>query len=206
MRATTTSFNPGIGFADPVFGAQAAFRAMLTALSEPGTIQDLGGRSHVPAGIEPATATLLLTLADYETPVFLPLALQEGDAAAWLRFHCGAPLADAAQATFAVLECRAGIALRLSELPVGNELFPDQSATAILQVAALEGGTPLDLDGPGILGTRRIAPAGLPDDFAAQWAENHRRYPMGIDAILVAGNRILGLPRSTRVTPADPQG
>lgn len=45
---------------------------------------------------------------------------------------------------------------------------------------------------------------GLPADFAAQWAANHAAFPRGVDAFLVAGRCISGLPRSTRLHPPLP--
>ncbi len=192
------SFNPGIGFVDPVFDSQAAFRSILTALSEPGTPLDLGPRNPCPAGLFPATATFLLTMADYETPVWMPEPWQQGEAGAWLRFHCGAPAAEPRQAAFAVGSF--GMPMpTISDFNPGTDQYPDQSTTLILQIDALEGGAPMDIEGPGIPGTRRIAPVGLPADFVAVWAGNHKLYPLGVDLLLAAGSQILGLPRSTRI-------
>ena len=84
----------GAGFSDPVFQSQASFRALLAALSEPGTRQTIDAGIVPPAGLHAATATALLTLADYETPIWLPAALRDGPAGAWLRFHCGAALVE----------------------------------------------------------------------------------------------------------------
>ncbi|MCZ8183599.1 MAG: phosphonate C-P lyase system protein PhnH [Beijerinckiaceae bacterium] len=197
-------FNPGIGFSDPVFQSQAAFRSILAALSEPGTIHDLGPFAPCPAGLQPATAILLLTLADYETPVWMPEALESGEAGIWLRFHCGAPSATPDKAAFAINT--AGHSFPgLNAFNPGNELYPDRSTTLILQIDNLTGGETLDLEGPGIPGTRRIAPRGLPAGFAVEWARNTRLYPLGVDIVLVAGSRILGLPRTTRMPAPDPR-
>jgi alpha-D-ribose 1-methylphosphonate 5-triphosphate synthase subunit PhnH len=198
----TAPFDPGIGFVDPVFESQAAFRVILEAMAEPGTIGTFAPRHAVPAGLMPATATILLTVADYETPVFMPPAWQQGEAGQWLRFHAGAPAALPGEAAFAIMP-----AVDLTALPgpfrAGNEMFPDQSTTLILQLPALTGGAPLEIAGPGILGTRRIAPLGLTDNFPAIWAANHRLYPLGVDLILVTGHQIMGLPRSARLVRPD---
>lgn len=197
-------FNPGIGFSDPVFQSQAAFRGLLAALSEPGTIHDLGPFAPCPAGLEAATATLLLTLADYESPVWMPDPWQAGEAGAWLRFHCGAAAAAPASAAFAVAPADQAFP-GLAAFSPGNELYPDQSTTLVLQIDGLTNGDGLDLEGPGIPGTRRIAPRGLPAGFTAEWARNARLYPLGVDVILVSGSRILGLPRTTRIHAPDPR-
>lgn len=190
------------GFSEPVFQSQAAFRALLAALSEPGTLQQVASEITPPEGLATATATALLTLADYETPVWLPEALRNGPAGAWLRFHCAAALVDdPAAAAFAVLDGAAGEP-KLSAFNLGTDQFPDRSTTVIVQVSALEGGATLTLAGPGIPGTRTIAPQGLRPGFADELHENGALYPLGVDVVLAHGDGMLGLPRSTQVEEA----
>lgn len=192
----------GPGFADPVFQSQGAFRAILAALAEPGTRQAVTEGVTPPEGLHAAAATALLTLADYETPIWLPPALRDGAAGAWLRFHCGAAVvAEPAKASFAVIDGLAA-APALADFDPGNDQFPDRSATVIVQCAALEGGEPVTLSGPGIPGTRTIAPAGLRDGFWTEVAANSEAYPLGIDLLLCHADAFLGLPRSTRIEGA----
>jgi alpha-D-ribose 1-methylphosphonate 5-triphosphate synthase subunit PhnH len=190
------------GFSDPVFQSQSAFRALLAALAEPGTRQRAAGSVTPPQGLHAATATALLTLADYETPIWLPPALRDGPAGAWLRFHCGAALvAEPGKAAFAVVD---GLSpeLALSAFDPGNDQFPDRSTTIIVQCAALDGGVAVTLEGPGIAGTRAIAPNGLHAGFWAEVAANNARYPLGVDLLLSHGDAVLGLPRSTQILEA----
>ncbi|MCO5089724.1 phosphonate C-P lyase system protein PhnH [Bosea sp. (in: a-proteobacteria)] len=190
------------GFSDPVFQSQAAFRALLAALSEPGTLQAVAADITPPEGLAMATATTLLALADYETPVWLPEALRDGAAAAWLRFHCGVALVDEpAGAAFAVLDGAADEP-RLSAFNLGTDQFPDRSTTVIVQVAALEGGTAFTLSGPGIPGSRTIAPRGLRPSFIAELSDNGALYPLGVDVVLAHGDGVIGLPRSTEIGEA----
>lgn len=190
------------GFSDPVFQSQAAFRALLAALSEPGTLQQVASEIAPPEGLATATATALLTLADYETPVWLPQALRNGPAGAWLRFHCAAALVDEpAEAAFAVLDGTAGEP-KLSAFNLGTDQFPDRSTTVIMQVAALEGGPALTLSGPGIPGMRNIAPQGLRPGFTDELRENGALYPLGVDVVLAHGEGLIGLPRSTQIEEA----
>jgi len=190
------------GFSDPVFQSQAAFRALLDALSEPGTLQRADGGITPPEGLEAATATALLTLADYETPVWLPQALREGAAGQWLRFHCGVALVeDPARAAFAVID-GATLEPALSAFNPGNDQFPDRSATIFVQCAALAGGNEVTLSGPGIPGSREIAPQGLRSGFWTEVQENGALYPLGVDLVLCHGDGMLGLPRSTRIEEA----
>lgn len=187
------------GFSDPVFQSQAAFRALLTALSEPGLIQQVAPGFAAPEGFEPSTAIALLTLADYETPIWLPPALRDGPAGAWLRFHCGAALVEEpAQASFAVIGGAADAPL-LSAFNPGTDQFPDRSTTVLVQCAGLAGGDAVTLSGPGIAGQRDIAPSGLRPGFWAELAANAELYPLGVDLILSHGEAVIGLPRSTQI-------
>jgi alpha-D-ribose 1-methylphosphonate 5-triphosphate synthase subunit PhnH len=186
------------GFADPVFEAQGAFRAILAALSEPGTIRDLTVPLAPPAGFAPATAIALLTLADFETPVHLAPALAGGEAGRWLTFHTGAPIVvEPGEAAFAVIEAGDGRPA-LSAFNLGNDQFPDRSTTIIVQCTSLSGGAAVTLSGPGIAGKRGFAP----EVTARFWEEvtaNQALYPLGVDMLLVAGKAIAGLPRSTGI-------
>lgn len=192
----------GAGFSDPVFQSQASFRALLAALSEPGTRQTIHAGIVPPAGLHAATATALLTLADYETPIWLPAALRDGPAGAWLRFHCGAALVDEPRrAAFAVIDGTETAPL-LADFDAGNDQFPDRSTTIIVQCKALEGGEAVTLAGPGILGACNVAPAGLRPGFWAEVAANNAAYPLGVDLLLTHGDAVVGLPRSTHIGEA----
>lgn len=189
----------GAGFADPVFQSQGAFRALLAALSEPGLARDLGQAVDPPPGLAPGTAVALLTLADYETPIWLPAALSDGPAGAWLRFHCGAALIeDPARAAFAVID-GAAPEPKLAAFNAGDDQFPDRSTTVLVQCAGLKGGETVMLEGPGIPGRRTIAPAGLRAGFWTEVAGNAALYPLGVDLLLIHGAEVLGLPRSTQI-------
>lgn len=198
----TTNLLIGAGFTDPVFQSQSAFRALLSALSEPGTRQGVVGGITPPDGLHASTATALLTLADYETPIWLPQTLREGAAGAWLRFHCGAALvSEPGLAAFAVIDGATPAPL-LADFNPGTDQFPDRSTTIIVQCTALDGGEVVTLTGPGIADSRSIAPAGLRPGFWAEVAANNDAYPLGVDLLLSHGDAVLGLPRSTRIGEA----
>lgn len=185
------------GFADPVGQAQAVFRAVMTALAHPGRIVAAGEGLEPPVPLGPAAGAVLLALCDAETPVWLDGA--GGEAAEWLRFHCGAPLAgEPGAAQFALLDPRGAVSGWDGFAP-GSAEAPHLAATLLLPVTALEGGAPLHLRGPGIDGVARMAPAGLPDGFVAALAGNAARFPAGFDLILTCGARLLALPRTTRI-------
>ncbi|MDE2516111.1 MAG: phosphonate C-P lyase system protein PhnH [Rhodospirillales bacterium] len=182
------------GFADPVADAQHSFRAVLAAMASPGSLHHVGAGLTAPAPLVQASAAMLLTLADAETPVFL-----DGDfagARSWIAFHCAAPLVDSAGAARFALTRQA---VWPADLALGSDEAPEESATLIVQLAALGSGTRYRLHGPGLAAPTPFAATGLPDGFVAAWARNRQLYPRGIDLILCAGTQIAALPRSVSV-------
>lgn len=188
------------GFADPVLQSQSAFRAIMDALANPGTPQNLTAAHSMSRTISGELVSILLTLSDHDSALWLDETMgADADLLAFLAFHTGAPVIEAPQkAVFAV----AGVADRLPALDrfnLGTQEYPDRSTTIILAVPALEGGETLTLRGPGIRDHRHISPTGLPGDFLAQWQANRALFPRGIDLLLAANGQVMGLPRSTRI-------
>jgi len=182
------------GFADPVAGAQACFRAVLDAMARPGQIRAAGADLSPPEPLAPATAAVLLTLLDYDTPVWLDSATAA--AREWIAFHCGAPIvSDIAACGFAVALACPG----LSTMPAGSHESPESAATLVLQVKALGCGRQFRLQGPGLRVPATLAVAGLPTDFAGAWQDNHALFPRGIDIVLCAGTSLAALPRGVAV-------
>lgn len=198
MSAPDLSSLP-VGFADPARESQTLFRAILQAVARPGRVAELAAAPAPPADLDRAAAAVALTLVDADTPVWLAPRLHEGQTPAWLRFHCGAPIVHApAQAAFAFAD--AGTAPPLMQFALGDARYPDRAATIVLACDALEGGDAIELSGPGIESRQIIAPQGLAKDFWIQWAQNGAHFPLGVDVMLVAGSRLLALPRTTRAS------
>lgn len=187
------------GFSSPVLDAQVSFRAVMDALANPGVLQPLRGAAP-PNALSPELATIALTLADHDTPVWLDPSFAQNDAViAWLRFQTGAPLTtDPARAHFALVSDVAQLPA-FDRFALGTDEYPDRSTTIVVALPAQSGGPELTLRGPGIQHMRTIAPRGLPPGFAAMWAANRELFPRGIDLLLVAGGQVIGLPRSTRI-------
>ncbi len=182
------------GFPGPVADAQAVFRAVLDALAHPGSIHAAGTTLRPPPCLAPSTAAVLLTLADAGTPLWL--APDFADARDWLAFHCGAPFTDdPGEALFAALPSLPA----LDGFAQGTDIAPQDSATLIVQVAALGSGAQFTLSGPGLRQPETFAVTGLPGDFALRWAANHALYPRGIDLLLCCGGQLAALPRGVAV-------
>ncbi|MCR9256800.1 MAG: phosphonate C-P lyase system protein PhnH [Alphaproteobacteria bacterium] len=184
------------GFADPIAGSQDAFRGLLAAMSYPGSIHRVHLPEGHPAPLSAATAAVLLTLTDGETPLWLDEQADQGAVRAYVAFHSGAPVVDdLATARFAAIAAPRTMPA-LDRFAPGDPAYPDRSATLILQIEDLEGGETVTLTGPGIETTRTVAPKGLPADFWAQWDRNRMLFPCGVDVILTTGDSLMALPRT----------
>ncbi len=203
MSAALASGALAPGFAQPVFDAQAVFRAVLDALARPGLPRDLVADLAPPSPLTPELAAIALSLADPDAPLWLDATLGASPAiAGYLRFHTGARIVvDPGEAAFALVSDAAGH-LPLSDFPTGTDEYPDCSATLVVAVETLVGGPALTLSGPGIRGTVDVAagplPAGLPDILRA----NAATFPRGLDVLLVSAGRVVGIPRSSRPVEA----
>lgn len=182
-------------FADPVLDAQRGFRAAMKALAGPGLIQTLHATPSL-EGLAPATYALCLALLDVDTPLWLAPSFDTPLIRANLAFHCGCPLtANREAASFALLG--ADDLLDLGGFDHGNDRYPDQSCTLLVQLPDLDGGAGVSWQGPGIETEHAVA---LPvaNGF---WRERERRneFPRGLDVFFAAGHDLIGLPRSTRL-------
>ncbi len=189
MLAQTTQFSGG--FQNAPTDAAHAFRAAMTVMARPGETCELSG-AQAPAPLSEAAATLLLTLCDPETGVYLAGDADTADVRQWLTFHTGAPLVGAAEADFAIGTWAA--LGPLNAYRIGTAEYPDRSATLIVDGDA-ESKTTATLTGPGIKDTAHLS---LPDIRAVQ--ANAQLYPLGIDFFFTSGTQVAALPRSTQIS------
>lgn len=208
--STTPLASLGAGFSNEAFGSQVVFRAVLQALSHPGRTVAVEHDAQTPVVGHAASAAVLLALLDSDCTLWLSPRLAASDAGAWLRFHTGCSLvSEAAQARF-VWVAQGDVVPPLDSLALGSDIYPDQSATCVVDVLRATATTTdsegaWHLRGPGIQEVAALQVEGLPDDFAARWAANHAVFPRGVDLVLATAGHIVGLPRTTRaarVTPA----
>jgi alpha-D-ribose 1-methylphosphonate 5-triphosphate synthase subunit PhnH len=205
---TTTLASLGSGFSNEAFGSQAVFRAALQALSHPGRRVAVAHDADTPSAGHAASAATLLALLDSDCTLWLSPRLAASDAAAWLRFHTGCTLVtDPGNARF-VWVGEGDAMPQLSSLAQGTDIYPDHSATCVLDVARVDeaqgAADAWCLTGPGIQHTAALRVAGVPGDFEHQWAANHATFPRGVDVLLGTPTHIVGLPRTTRITRITP--
>jgi len=177
------------GFAEAPIEAARAFRALLEAMARPGQMQALTGATP-PAPLSPAAGTVLLTLADSTTPLFLAPGHDTPALRDWIAFHCAAPLCAPEEAVFALGRWQA---LPLDRFARGTPEYPDRAVTLIVESEALDPPNAV-LSGPGIATEQA---ARLPEIAAFQ--ANHALFPLGFDALFCAGSAVSALPRATKV-------
>jgi alpha-D-ribose 1-methylphosphonate 5-triphosphate synthase subunit PhnH len=185
---------------DIAFSNQSAFRALMECMARPGTVKRLDG-VDAPLPFAPATAALIKSLADYESPIWLDKTFEDAGAAEWIRFHTGAPIVDNSRDATFVLVAKSHLLPNFDQFAQGSAEYPDRSTTLIVQVDRFDG-PPFVIEGPGIRTTSTFSATPLPDNFTQRLQNNRMLFPCGIDLVLVAGNEIAALPRSARVLEA----
>ena len=185
-------------FTLPLHDAQHSARRLLKAMSEPGTIVSLHRLKYGWQPLSLATTSVLLTLANQETPVWFSPRMSNDIVSSNLRYHTGAPLAKKPQQSVFAVADDAISHDQLNALITGCEGLTGTSSALILQVPALSGGLMLRLTGSGIAEERMIAPL-LPDCIIHEMTERSHPFPLERDLILTCGERLLAIPRTTHV-------
>ncbi|APG48306.1 phosphonate C-P lyase system protein PhnH [Phaeobacter porticola] len=191
MSAQLQSSHFAGGFVTPAIQSAHAFRAAMTAMARPGTLCDISGGTP-PEGVSEAAGSLLLTLCDPETGLYLAADVDRPALRDWITFHTGAPIVTAAEADFA-LGGWAALA-PYDAYRIGTAEYPDRSATLIVEVVGFDQANAL-MRGPGI---KETAKAALPD--IAPFQANASLFPLGFDTYFTAGTQIAALPRSSQIT------
>jgi alpha-D-ribose 1-methylphosphonate 5-triphosphate synthase subunit PhnH len=188
------------GFADKVLSAQSTFRSVMDAMARPGTVQQVIASAGTPGPLMRGTAAIALTLFDHDTPIWLDARMSEtSEVAKWLKFHSGAPVLDDPSVCHFALIGNGSALPDLSRFSFGTNEYPDRSTTLILQVDSLKHGSAFELRGPGIDGTALLRAMIEPVNLFERLAINETLFPRGIDVVLVSGEAIVAIPRTTRL-------
>ncbi|GLT14585.1 phosphonate C-P lyase system protein PhnH [Vibrio algivorus] len=214
------------GFGDTIHDSQYCFRQLLTAMSQPGTLVELNLAQGF-GSMMPASTQILLALADNSTPVWLSnafandIAIREN-----LNFHLGCAILSSQKdaeslsgiqqkPNFAVISQHdiANFDWSQTSFYVGCEEYPDRSTTVIVEVVGLstvpcslsesdtESPVVLRLSGPGIEREARVVVQSLSSTAISVMLSQRKthKFPLGLDFILVSGEQVVALPRSTTV-------
>jgi alpha-D-ribose 1-methylphosphonate 5-triphosphate synthase subunit PhnH len=184
------------GFPTPVHDTQAMFRTILEAMSRPGKRLPIPVQLGMPHGFSEAAMSVLLSLADFDTPVWLKGFPSETQLAEFLTFHCGSPVVDhPSEAVFGLATADTAPEL-LTAFDPGLSEYPDRSATIVVVADSLENGNGAMIQGPGVKGSTMLRIAGTTRAFWEFAAANCARFPQGVDFIFVGGGEVACLPRS----------
>jgi alpha-D-ribose 1-methylphosphonate 5-triphosphate synthase subunit PhnH len=134
-----------------------------------------------------------------DTPLWIDPSGSSEAILAYLRFHCGSPMAaDPGEAAYAILG-DGHATPELSRFCQGDPSYPDQSATVIIQVESLSNLQGTRLKGPGIESEIRLHATGINRAFWTELKQNNEQFPLGVDVLLVSPAAICGLPRTVEV-------
>jgi alpha-D-ribose 1-methylphosphonate 5-triphosphate synthase subunit PhnH len=179
--------------------APGTFQAVVTALNHPGAAVHLPQLDSLPWPLNSASAALLATWVNPETPVWTDLCW-DSDPAAWLQQSCACSLVTE--------PCMARVAfvadpLRippLGQFCLGEDDRPESSTTLILQVSGFSVPTGRLRDVSGRGRSRQLWPTGLPPRFWSDWDNQKRYLPFGIDVFFTRTDTLVALPRGLQLT------
>lgn len=178
------------GFSDSPVQSAESFRKIMNVMAKPGLIETLDVAAP-PLPLSKAAGTLLLTLCDSQTPVYLAGAMDVQAVRDWIVFHCNAPLVAAQDCMFAVGDWD-GLK-PFDQFAIGTPEYPDRSATLIVETNMLENDGYV-LTGPGIKDTNYLS---LPEVEFFQ--SNAKLFPLGLDFYFTKNDRMAALPRTTNI-------
>jgi alpha-D-ribose 1-methylphosphonate 5-triphosphate synthase subunit PhnH len=192
---------------DQVFDAQKHYRTLLQCTARPGSIAQLDDvLLDVAPPLNRAAALIALTLLSADSTFYL--SQREGLAEDFLRRETLAKPAAAEQADFLFITDPSHIEdLELAR--AGSLAYPEQGATAVVQIAAISpapmtNSLRLTFKGPGIETETSVFVLGASEALFQMLRRRNAEFPLGVDAYLTcdslsAGPCVLALPRSTQV-------
>jgi alpha-D-ribose 1-methylphosphonate 5-triphosphate synthase subunit PhnH len=174
---------------DPVHDTRECFRALVDAMSQPGTVAE--------SPMEPADHAVLATLVDHEVSCFTP------DETIRTALENEGRLADAESERASIVHAPDPALCPVGDLTTGSLKEPGDAATVVYCVEGLvqepetvQTETTLILSGPGVPGQRRLGIDGFAPTDAQALADAQSSYPQGVDAVLTTDLAIAALPRS----------
>ena len=177
-------------FSEKSINSSIAFRSLVNATSYPGRTFQIN-KLNKPSVLSNAAATILITLCDNESNVYLSKDYSTDEVKDWLIFNTGAIVSDKQSADFAVGDWES--LLPLDEFKTGVPEYPERSATLIIEESNYNK-IQCNINGPGIKDKLQID---LPNPEL--FIKNSHLYPLGLDFYFTNDLKILSIPRSTKI-------
>lgn len=177
-----------------VFDAQQVFRQILTAVSNPTRVVNIGEAVSKLYGENPELLAIALTLLDNEVSFCACENRRLAEEIASLTLSREEELA---KADFLFLTGGAELGRAIQDAKCGTLRDPHRSATVVVKDAG-ERACTLRLRGPGIAGSARLLVTQRAKIALAARDAQHYEYPQGIDFIFVSGGGdLFAVPRLT---------
>lgn len=178
-------------FSENSINSSIAFRSLVNATSYPGRYFQIN-KLNKPSLLSNAAATILITLCDNESNVYLSKEYNTEEVRNWLIFNTGAIVSNKKNADFVIGTWES--LLPLNEFKIGAPEYPERSATLIVEETKYKK-VKCSIDGPGIKNKLHID---LPNPEL--FIENNNLYPLGLDFYFTNDLDILSIPRSTKIS------
>lgn len=177
--------------------APILFQSLSTAMDQPGLKVSLGVRGDIPPPLNRAAAAVALAVAHDDTPVWTDIPAGSR-APQWLLARTGAAfVTEPSMASLALITNPARMP-RLHRFRFGDDQRPERGALLLVQVNGFaQAGAPTLLG----VGGRQVnfSLEGLPGSFWADWFDQGRFHPLGVDVVFTCGDELVALPRELRV-------
>ncbi|RED44875.1 phosphonate C-P lyase system protein PhnH [Aestuariispira insulae] len=197
MKSTDMDLKPA--FSDPVMDSTESYRVIMQAMAKPAYAHEFPLEMDVPGKIGAAAGQILLTMADGDTPLWIAPELRDSALDLWIRFHTGCPLVERPEEATFVLATPETALKQLEKLSTGSPEYPDRGATVILVSKMIKADSGPVCSGPGFKEPRRIDFDGASPALWSLIGESRMDYPAGLDWLLVSGQSVAALPRSTKL-------
>ncbi|MBJ7554101.1 phosphonate C-P lyase system protein PhnH [Marinomonas spartinae] len=197
------------GFQHIIHDSQIAFRQLLKAMSEPGSLVSVSSPEPIDH-LNASTFAICQAMLDQQTPLWLSPHFHTTNIKHNLHFHTGVSIIDESQQALFALLCPGDLdsfADLSQHFSQGTNEYPETGCTLIVQVSSIkddlsdEGN--LRLTGPGIETAKFVSISDLPlallDYLSNQTGERNASFPLGLDFIFVDQTHLVCLPRTTQV-------
>jgi alpha-D-ribose 1-methylphosphonate 5-triphosphate synthase subunit PhnH len=188
---------------DEVFDAQAHYRIILDAMARPGKVCRLPVLElDAPEGIHSASLLTGFALLNADVSFAVP-GREDMSIGEYISLNTSSRHTEAEHANFVFLQ--GGQVQEIAHLKMGTLSYPEESATLIVDVAAISGGPlpgalALELSGPGVNGSSKVYVDGLNVFILRALRQQNLEFPLGIDAIFTdTEQRIFCIPRTSRI-------